>query len=292
MIFKQLLTNKDGLSLVEVMIGIGFLGFLALGANTLFQSQNKQQSSITQDRELESYHYFVSKILTNNGHCNATLKPFANATSLSAASTISSIMLCQKNCTSSSIASEVVAAPLPFVSEGTNSFIDNKKKWVLKAINFTSTQTRSGIIGVRFEYELRNNAQVRNVIKDVFINTRFELDTVTNTYMFKACADVASGATSNFEKSLCYALSPNQTTGIFVFNSIDNTCNLRKGLNVTCSGGNEAIDGITAKGISFCKKVANSPSPITAPVNCKGKKLKFSPHVEENAATTLKIVCN
>ncbi len=291
-VFKRLHSNQEGFSLVEVMIGFGLLGFVALGANTLFQSQNKQQSSITQDRELENYHYFVSKILTNNGHCNATLKPFADATSISAASNISSIQLCQTNCTSSSIASEVVTASLPFVSEGANSFIDSKKKWVMKSISFTSTQTRSGIIGLRFEYEPRNNAQVRNVIKDVFINTRFELDTVTNTYKFKACADVASGATSTFEKSICEALSPNQTSGIFVFNTSDNTCSMRTGLNVNCTGSNESLDGVAATGIPYCKTVANTPSPLTGAVNCASKKLKFAPQAEANGATTLKIVCN
>ncbi len=290
------LRGQQGFSLVEAITGGAILAGVALAGVTLFRNQSRDQSKIEYDQLLSQYHNSLAQVLEVPANCNATLRSFADQSSIGP-STINSVSLCSNNCTEDFIASDVTVGS-NFIS--TNDYIDQNSSgglsksrmiWKLQSITPVNTLTKTGSLRIRFSYALDPRIGTKIVNKDVLVGVRFQNN------QFKNCFNSQESSVNNLHNDICKSLFSQSSLGQFATNGqityFDNATQkcLPNNLIKDCSGGKLIVNGFRSDGTIHCVSPTRGfdPTPLADTTACSpGTKAQLS---YDSATKKLKVVC-
>lgn len=276
----NLLRNKSGFSLPEVMVGGAILAGVALAGATLFQNQTKAQQVIEQDLMLQQYHRTLAQTLENDHNCNATFQSYYGNPSLNEGTVHPIVAVCDTStttCNTDFDASNVVKKAPHFAREG--EYIDrvgvtpSKQIWLFQGMTFGNTLTKTGPMTLRVKYQLNPRIGNRTLIKDIVVNMRFN-DDVTPDPMtgvvpqtgFIRCFNDQESSINNLQSDMCKSFYANAfisnvtSEGALVYwDEESQTCKLNgtpdKPLK-DCTAPGLMVDGISSNGTVHCRSIS------------------------------------
>lgn len=260
-IFK-LISNSQGVSLPELMIGGGILAGVALAGAQLFKDQKVAQKKVEYDQKLAIFHNNLSKFINLPENCNATLKNFiSNGSSLTAPLTVSALYRCSSGCRdTNSTANLDYNAYTPGAYAGvvhlaSNSFIDNSRTWRVDSMRIIDSRNNTGTARLRINYSLdldgTGGAAPKVISKDVFLNLRFSSGT------FKECLGSQESNVNNLQSDLCKSLNLQEVSSngtLATWDDATQTCVVSG--NRTCLAGEEAY--MASDGSARCRPIVKS----------------------------------